>query len=471
MPTSALDHGPSKDRGLHNLSSIKVERPHYQMVDAVLPHLFKMPPQQLFMDGVSHMNSTTMNNGIEKSVPNALEKATRAEDVNGSQPVPSIKEESVEKPDNTKVETGRVEETGGNHHPSDTKIQQTDPFTDLFAEAANDDEKAHLLSRNIKKAQWSEGAKRLFNQDKDEDRLDVRAKQAVLHLTWTDTRIKEMEREIKLLRSDVDKLPPDFEVRKKNKWPVFDHRLERSPLSEFRLNDESKNVPEEQRPALEVLVSDHTVPRMSAVESPVTPRNVNARFTPLDSSEADVAFQVPERLRIRPRPLLQLLARISGVELLSVGYTRNIETPAPVVFLRPFKLFVTYEKEIRDQVRVLEAKIEKEAKTAESPQQTGTSKKDLPDFDNADLLKDLNLLIEFLDIDLKPTFELRKSIKDGTAQQIEYQDLWHLFNIGNIVVDPTEELQVYRVLSYTVSLWYHVSHLILQRYSTNFPRP
>jgi hypothetical protein len=123
------------------------------------------------------------------------------------------------------------------------------------------------------------------------------------------------------------------------------------------------------------------------------------------------------------------------------------------VFLRPFKLFVSYEKEIRAEVRELELKIEKEDELAGSAPQVPGSRKELPDFDNRDLLADLKLLIEFLDIDLRATFELRRKIKEGTATHIEFQDLWHLFNPGDVIVDPSDESKVYRVLSYTVGIY------------------
>jgi hypothetical protein len=208
---------------------------------------------------------------------------------------------------------------------------------------------------------------------------------------------------------------------------------------------------------VEVLITDYTAPRPS---KPVTSEsNVQAseisnvadlKIVPLRRSETDGVLQIPERLRIRSRALLALLGRISGEELLGNGFTRNIENPAPVVFLRPFKLFVSYEKEIRAEVRELELKIEKEAELDENAPQAPGSKRELPDFRNEDLLADLNLLVEFLDYDLRPTFELRRKVKEGTATHIEFQDLWHLFNPGDIIVDPANESQVYRALSYTV---------------------
>jgi hypothetical protein len=63
-------------------------------------------------------------------------------------------------------------------------------------------------------------SKSLYDREKEDDKFDIRAKQAVLHLTWTDERIKQMEAEIRSLRRDVDGLPPDFEKRKQFRQPV-----------------------------------------------------------------------------------------------------------------------------------------------------------------------------------------------------------------------------------------------------------
>lgn len=338
----------------------------------------------------------------------------------------------------------------------------SEDFADAVLKKTKNEETFQQISIKAVNSTHLHHVKQILNQEKDDDKLDIRTKQAVLHLTLTDMRIKEMEKEIKLLRRDVDGLPADFEKKKRSKLPVYDHKLKRSTLSEFRLTDESKNVPKEERPALEVLVTDHSPPKKSESTTDASDNTTTgasytkdpeaaAESIPLDRSGINASHQSPERLRIRSRPLAALLGRISGQELLFSGFTRTLENPAPVVLLRPFKLLVTYESAIRAEVRELEMKVEKEAKlAAETPLQGPDSKKELPEFDNEDLLADLKLLVEFLDVDLKPTFELRRKIKDGTAISIEFEDLWHLFESGDVVADQTNRSTAYRVLSYTV---------------------
>jgi hypothetical protein len=408
---------------------------------------------------------TSHLNGIRKSVSNAIEtdNNTKSAVVNLSgsdilEPEAEKKEKAKPLDSDNQRPTG-VEDIKDDSQSSSAPSKKIDVFSETFADATKDDEPLYKAIGNAISSQNYYGkSQSLFNQEKDEDKFDIRAKQAVLHLAWTDARIKEMEKQIKSLRRDVDGLPADFEVKKTSRQPVYQHELKRSTASEFRLNDDSKTVPNNERPAVEVLITDHTAPRLSKSvtnESIVQVSEISdatdPKIVPLRRSETEGVLQIPERLRIRSRALLALLGRITGEELLGNGFTRNIEHPAPVVFLRPFKLFVSYEKEIKAEVRELELKIEKEAElNANAPQVPG-SKKELPDFKNEDLLADLNLLVEFLDYDLRPTFELRRKIKEGTATHIEFQDLWHLFNPGDIIVDPVNESQVYRVLSYTVS--------------------
>ena len=415
----------------------------------------------------SHLDSSSIANGVGKTEATSTRNGSHVESmvslVDAIQLVPESEKEEKGKPRVTDdgARTG-VEASKDGSQLISSASKTPDSFTELFADATtNDDETHHRATNNACSSQNFFGpAKRLFLQEKDDEKLDIRAKQAVLHLTWTDSRIKEIEREIKVLRRDIDGLPADVEVKKTSKQPVYQHGLKRSTISEFRLNDESKAVLNNQRLAVEVLITDHSTPRSSGsiayrsdVQSAETADSADSKVVPLRMSETEGILQIPERLRIRSRALLSLLGRISGEDLLSNGLTRNIENPAPVVFLRPFKLFVSYEKEIRAEVQELELKIEKEDELAASAPQVPGSRKELPDFDNRDLLADLKLLIEFLDIDLRATFELRRKIKEGTATHIEFQDLWHLFNPGDVIVDPSDESKVYRVLSYTVGIY------------------
>ena len=193
--------------------------------------------------------------------------------------------------------------------------------------------------------------------------------------------------------------------------------------------------------------------------------------------------------------LLEALSKITGVEITEARLGDDRELRDQVI-LRPFKLLVTFEKEIRDEVERLEnvhmlngseckadspetVKSENQNlswppvtdhlhKTSESsshdnsagfkdnksPHTTtdasagGESGDTLP-LDSVQCLEELRVLRELLDKDLKPTFDLRKQIKDGAVRNIAFQDLWHLFPLGDEIVsnEPNGPNQIYRILN------------------------
>jgi hypothetical protein len=283
----------------------------------------------------------------------------------------------------------------------------------------------------------------------EKEKLKTRSRQAIVHLAYTEQRVKNLEAEVKRLRQDVHGLPDDFEVARPLDNPVYLHELRRAIIQDFRLNDESKIIPHHLRPALEVLLDDRGPLPISGSKRDATNNNPNGH-------------QSPERLRIRPKALGKHIGRICGQDTATstTAYGDTKEAPSSIVFLRPFKLFVTFETEIRASVQELEAQIEKKAAekaadTADSKgklQQEKHSKHKSVEYNDQDLLIDLKLLIEFLDVDLKKTFELRKKIKDGVATTIEYRDLWHLFQLGEDVIHQSTRLTVYRVINFTVRI-------------------
>lgn len=446
----------------------------YQTARPLLPclqsHILEirvMAPEKPFYDVASRLEPLPLESEAkERLLPSKARDEKGPDDapaVTADVGIPTTSKDEAEESEEAGEDSAKVEEAPAAPKRSNT-FEKEATFYEQFADAVlNDKETLREAYDKTQHSQYDYLGPALFKKEKE--KLDIRARQAVLHLTFTDFRIKELEAKVKKLRQDVDKLPEDFEVNKKSKQPVYMHKLKRSTLQEFQLNEDSKTVPENKRPALEVLISDHTVPpplppplepKFDALaESPVISSIKEAERRPSILSDrlsgADTAHQSPERLRIRSRALNSLLERISGDEI-GNPYTKGDEN-SPVVYLRPFKLFVTYEAEIRASVQEIEARIAKKAaQPVDAPPRPVGTKKELPDFDEEDLLADLKLLVEFLDVDLKPTFEFRKKIKEGTATTIEYQDLWHLFEIGDDVINQSSRLLVYRVLHYTVSI-------------------
>ena len=69
--------------------------------------------------------------------------------------------------------------------------------------------------------------------------------------------------------------------------------------------------------------------------------------------------------------------------------------------------------------------------------------------ESREALRCLRLLIEVLDTYLKSTLELRREIRLGRARSIAFEDLWHLYDYGQEIRAPSENLQIYRVAAFT----------------------
>ena len=189
-----------------------------------------------------------------------------------------------------------------------------------------------------------------------------------------------------------------------------------------------------------------------------------------ESSEIQT-IPCPERIRIRSKPLLALIGKVteSSVSL-------DWDVPA-LVFLRPFKLFVSYESEFRKALSELEKKwegqgeghapedgsasenqhaaankeIKPAAQAAEGANQSNTEPEteQTSTTETSEALQHLRLLLKVFDTDLKSTFELREKIKKSQPCAIAFGDLWHLFDYDQEIRTSDYRLQVYRVAKFT----------------------
>jgi hypothetical protein len=278
----------------------------------------------------------------------------------------------------------------------------------------------------------------------------------MLHIGVTQTRINELEKQLETLKSHVFNTPKeDFARKIRTKYPVHQREIRRSAMETFQVTDKTYEVPVEERPALEAFFS-RGGPLLTTLDLDRLPQ--------LSDSSADVhtsltfGRRTPERLRIRSTPLLILLKHVTGQPIpRNDDTTWDNEVLFPgVTFLRPYKMFVKYENSIRQSLLHLESHLQKKGEAAASEGEKKEKKKSLydasnPEFliDDEDLLADARLLMEFFDNDLRPTLDLRQAISDGTATDIEFADLWHLFDFGTIVVNQSDHTRAYRVISST----------------------
>ncbi len=241
-------------------------------------------------------------------------------------------------------------------------------------------------------------------------------------------------------------------------------------------------ITQQQHHVLEVLIEDPRINKRRRARKHIADETIkksSSRDTgtyqksdAIPTLTSKTTLQCPERVRICSKPLLAILRNMTGPE----GPEWNIPH---MVFLRPFKLFVLYETEIRDTLKDLEKNWQsreqhiriKKASERKLKEQHGEAnrsndeedKKDKKDETNVldptadtvvktdtfEALAHLRLLVEFLDTDLQSTFALRKQISSKETCPIAFADLWHLYEHGQEVRTPDNNLQIFKVARFT----------------------
>ncbi|KAH6677899.1 hypothetical protein F5X68DRAFT_245697 [Plectosphaerella plurivora] len=277
-------------------------------------------------------------------------------------------------------------------------------------------------------------------------KLDIRSLQALLHHSLTHMRINQLEKELKELQKVVKEKGEDWEiVPDKTKFPVFLPKIQRTAPSEFVQTEHSVLLPVSQQAAIEVSVAQGLFGTQNVLESGE------------QDSYAPAAQKMPEGILIRSHSLLSYLDEVLDADLMSaagettVNVTRDRVFYA-VIFLRPFKLFALSEEKIRKSVAQLEERMTQSAtkQPGSAAATTSRGKREMSKgkrYNYVDLQKELNLLIEVLDSDLKATFDLRKKVDDGIDVDVEYEDLWHVFRRGDILVSRYQPDHVFRLLN------------------------
>ena len=194
--------------------------------------------------------------------------------------------------------------------------------------------------------------------------------------------------------------------------------------------------------------------------------NINSQTSPVIETPI---LQCPERVRICSPALMEFLR--SRFDL-----GNQFRRDTHMVFLRPFKFFVRYEAEIRAASKDLEKQWQTMVQTKLIEQTSGrnneepeneasisnntTSQKDdttaaevssdpAVQTDTFEELQHLRLLVDFMDNDLKSTFALRRQINSKRDCSIAFSDLWHLYEHGQEVRIPGDQIQVFKVASFT----------------------
>ena len=187
-----------------------------------------------------------------------------------------------------------------------------------------------------------------------------------------------------------------------------------------------------------------------------------------DGMLTEITLERPYRLAICGFELHRALETIFGVP---VSLTNN-------VWIWPFKLFITYETQIRQRLiteqglicemekdrlgrdrltssngavnRIAEASLTERASYSTEVSEYDESNDDDRKYAAALRLEgQLKCLVQFMDEDMKELFSVKQKISDGTLRSIAFDFLWLLFKPGDLIFTSSSQRRAYRVLHVT----------------------
>lgn len=146
-----------------------------------------------------------------------------------------------------------------------------------------------------------------------------------------------------------------------------------------------------------------------------------------DSSTSDAKERL-ERLQINSRLLVEELGSISGLSM----------SKTPCIMVPPFKLLVGERDKINERLHQKRQEAKEEQEKMENTAEIGpkTSDEDTKEEERKEkkrLVNHLDCLLAFIDKELKHVMDLRQKIADGKLEKISFDNLWHLFEPGDVV--------------------------------------
>jgi hypothetical protein len=215
---------------------------------------------------------------------------------------------------------------------------------------------------------------------------------------------------------------------------------------------------------------------MQPTNIPETQLSINAsRPSDAGSSDTRMKLELPVRLAINSLHVQTQLEKITGCD---IDDSNKVMHP-------PWKLIVTYHKDIRKrlhdlekiaaeerrenlakgderleqapietEIESMEAEWRVEAHTQEGGGWTSQLCEVCENFGHnvkfeclRDTISHLKCFVDFMDNYLKHVFELRRGLEDATIREIAFEDLWHLFSPGDLLITsgPLRERQALKV--------------------------
>ncbi|KAK1758205.1 hypothetical protein QBC47DRAFT_134106 [Echria macrotheca] len=164
---------------------------------------------------------------------------------------------------------------------------------------------------------------------------------------------------------------------------------------------------------------------------------------------------LPARVSINSKRIIELLKTITDTTF----------SDAPVIMMPPFKLFATYWADIEAKMQELQdefaerygyawnAEPPKDETPKEGPLSEEEAERNAQKEDDRKDAEHLQCLVDFMKEYLSGIPELRKRIKDKEIDSLPFDDLWQLFNPGDIILSrqgPGKgDQQAYQVFSVT----------------------
>ncbi|MGI4851484.1 MAG: hypothetical protein ACRYGR_06035, partial [Janthinobacterium lividum] len=131
-------------------------------------------------------------------------------------------------------------------------------------------------------------------------------------------------------------------------------------------------------------------------------------------------------VRINSKAVIEALATVSGAEKLSQG--------APVIFHRPFRLFIHFHDKVKGELEKL-AQQHKDGidPTTETKDDTIGVSDSLP---TKDATTQLRCYVKFIEEFILPEHQKLRNSDASTTCKVRYDDLWSLFKTGDLIYKP-----------------------------------
>ena len=138
--------------------------------------------------------------------------------------------------------------------------------------------------------------------------------------------------------------------------------------------------------------------------------------------------QLPERIRIHAKQLVDILSQIHGSNMSPYN--------ASLVMIRPFRALAYYEKALRQ--KLMELGTESSASAIdEHKSEDDDEPPPIPSYEY------LQCLVDFIDTEITAKVEY---LRNGPCQRVAFSDIWHMFKPGDEVIGQGGR-QAYRILS------------------------